>query len=585
MQRKLATIMVADFVGSTTAMQADEEGAISRIDAALETVRAVVRRHDGRVFGTAGDAILAEFSSPVSALRSAIEARAEIAGLPGGSDADMRFGLHVADVVIVGSDLRGDGINVTARIEASALPGAIEVSASLYDQVRRVSPCAFEAIGERTFKGIAEPIGVYRVTEVVDRHLYQFAPTRNLPSASQSPRSNSIAVARFDVAPGDIADQCFLAEGITDDLTLELSRLKGLFVSSRSAATALTTKNPVEIGRILGVGYVISGSIRQAGDDLRVNIALTETVGGIVIWSERIRRPFRELLDVMDEIVARIAATVSGRIEQSELAAVRLKRPENMTAYEYYLRGLDHHRMTGLSDSHIQEAMSWFERSMKADPSFGRPFAMHVCAWSNLPTFDLHQAEQQVAHDLALDPTDPEAHRIMGAILMKSGDFVSSRYHHVRAQELAPNDAYILGRSAAYYVYAGEAEVALELLHRAEILDPFLPVWITEERVAALYSLNRFEDMMRVALALPFQTRRTLLYQVAANVACHKEERAETLVRQALSIDPGLSAIYIRMQETFADASVIDTLVERNCAAGLPLTPHRSSTVTKARAV
>ena len=575
MQRKLATIMVGDFVGSTSAMESDEEGAITRIDAVLETVRMIVQRHDGRVFGTAGDGLLAEFASPINALRSAIEARAEIAALPGSSGGDMRFGLHLADVVVVGSDLRGDGVNIAARIEASAPPGAIEVSGLLYDQVRRVSPCGFEDVGERQLKGILEPIRIYRVTELIDRHVFQFAPTRSAPNTAQSPRTNSIAVARFDVAPGAGADQCFLAEGITDDLTLELSRLKGLFVSSRSAATALTTKDPVEIGRLLGVGYVISGSIRQVGDDLRVNIALTETGEGLVIWSDRIKRPFGELLDVLDEIIARVAATVSGRIEQSELAAARLKRPENMTAYEYYLRGLDHHRLVGVADIHIHEAMTWFERAMAADPGFGRPFAMHVCSWSNLPSFDIDKAEQQVAHALALDPSDPEAHRIMGAIKMKSGDFISSRYHHIRAHELAPNDAYILGRSAAFYVYAGEAERALEMLDRAETLDPFLPVWITEERVAALYALGRFEEMMRVALTLPFQTRRKSLYQVAASMACGDVGRAEFLVRQALSLDPCLSAVYIRTQETYADESVTETLVTRNCDAGLPLMPRK----------
>lgn len=246
-----------------------------------------------------------------------------------------------------------------------------------------------------------------------------------------------------------------------------------------------------------------------------------------------------------------------------------------MTAYEYYLRGLDHHRLVGVSDTHIHEAMTWFERSMTADPGFGRPFAMHVCSWSNLPSFDLHEAEKQVAHALALDPTDPEAHRIMGAIKMKSGDFASARYHHIRAKELAPNDAYILGRSAAFYVYVGEAEHALGMLDRAETLDPFLPVWITEERVAALYALDRFEDMMRVALTLPFQTRRTLLYQIAASMACGNSGKAELLVRQALSLDPGLSAIYIRMQETYADESVTEALIERNCDAGLPPKPRK----------
>ncbi len=583
MQRKLATIMVGDFVGSTPAMEADEEGAIDRIGSALNTVRAVVQRRDGRVFGTAGDAVLAEFASPVNALRCAIEARAEIANLPGTSGGDMRFGLHIADVVVVGSDLRGDGVNIAVRIESTALPGEIEVSGALYDQVHRISPCGFEDAGTRHLKGISDPIRIYRVADVMDRHLFQFAPTRTVPRVTDPIRTNSITVTRFEVAPGVGEDQRFLAEGITDDLTLELSRLKGLFVSSRSAATALSTTDPVEIGSLLGVHYVISGSIRQTAEDLRLNIALTETREGHVIWSDRIKRPFRELLDVMDEIVARVAATVSGRVEQSELLAARLKRPESMTAYEYYLRGLDHHRLTGVSDVHIHEAMAWFERSMAADPGFGRPFAMHVCSWSNLPSFDLNRAEQQVSHALALDPTDPEAHRIMGAIKMKCGDFVTARYHHVRAHELAPNDAYTLGRSAAFYIYAGESDHALEMLDRAEALDPFLPVWITEERVAALYNLGRYQDLVHVALTLPFQTRRTLLYQIAANIARGNCGEAQRLVRQALSLDGNLSANYIQVQETYADPSITETLIARNFEAGLPLTSKKSKTTTVAQ--
>lgn len=573
--------MVADFVGSTAAMSVDEEAAIERIGRSLDIVDTSVRRHDGRVFGKAGDALLAEFASPVNALRSAMEARSQIGAISDCATGDMRFGLHIADVVVVGDDLRGDGVNIAARIQAAAPPGTIEVSGTLYDQVHRVSPCGFAPVGERSLKGIADPIRIYRVTDVMDRHVFQVAPTRAEPNGGPSEdfavRPNSIAVARFSVAHGSGEEQLFLAEGITDDLTLELSRLKGLFVSSRTAATALSTADPVEIGRLLGVRYVIGGSIRKAGEDVRVNISLSETGEGQVVWSDRIMRPFGELLDVMDEITARVAATVSGRVEQSELAAVRLKRPESMSAYEYYLRGLDHHRLTGVSDDHIHEAMRWFERSMVADPGFGRPFAMHVCSWSNLPSFDIARAEDQVAHALALDPTDPEAHRIMGAIKMKSGDFATSRYHHARAYELAPNDAYTLGRSAAFHVFAGEPQRGLDMLDRAEALDPFLPVWITEERVAALYALDRYEEMQQVAQALPFQTRRTLLYRAATHMANGEPHDAERLVRQALSLDPALSAQYVRLQELFQDAAVARTLVKRVCEAGLPPTPRQPS--------
>jgi adenylate cyclase len=196
---------------------------------------------------------------------------------------------------------------------------------------------------------------------------------------------------------------------------------------------------------------------------------------------------------------------------------------------------------------------------------------MHVCSWSNLQSFNLDKAEQQVAHALTLDPTDPEAHRVMGAIKMKSNDFVSARYHHERAYELAPHDAYILGRSAAFYVYVGEPEAALEMLDRAEALDPFLPVWITEERVAALYMLGRFDQLSRMAQTLPFQTRRTLIYQVAANIAQGDSERAQLLMRQALALDPTLSSQYISTQETYADPSVTEKLIRRNGEAGLPI--------------
>ncbi|QRM55245.1 adenylate/guanylate cyclase domain-containing protein [Sinorhizobium sp. BG8] len=575
MQRKLATILVGDFVGSTPAMEVDEEATVSRVHSCLSIVNEIVRRHSGRVFATSGDAALAEFESPVNALRAAIEARWRMDVDSGVSARDMRFGLHVADVVIVGDDLRGDGVNIAARIEASAAPGEIEVSGALYDHVHRISPCKFDFVGERTLKGISEPLRIYRVAAVMDRHACQVAPTRPEASLVNPVRPNSIAVSRFSVASGADQDQLFLAEGITDDLTLELGRLKSLYVSSRSASTVLTTADPVEIGRKLGVRYVVGGSVRKTGTDIRINIALTETAEGHLIWSDRIVRPFDHIFDVMDEITAKVAATVSGRVEQSELAAARLKRPENMSAYECYLRGLDHHRLVGVSDDHIHKAMGWFERSMSADPGFGRPFAMHVCSWSNLPNFDMPRAEKQVAHALDVDPTDPEAHRIMGAIKMKSGDFATSRYHHGKAYELAPNNAYTIGRIASFHLFSGDPERALELLDRADSLDPFLPVWIVEERVAALYVLGRYDEMLRIAHALLFQTRRTLIYQIAAVSALGDLDQARALVQQALALDPGLSTQYVRLQELYENRAIIDELVARVQRAGLPRSPPR----------
>jgi adenylate cyclase len=217
MQRRLAAIMVADFVDSTSAMESDEERAVTCVTACMKAVGDVVARHEGRVFNTAGDAVLAEFSSPVNALRAAMEARNAIASVPGATAGDMRFGLHLADVVVMGGDLRGDGVNVAARVQSAAEAGEIDVTGALYDYVRRVSPCAFEQVGERKFKGVSEPIRVYRVGPAIDRHRFQSAPTRNAPPSPIHP--NSVAVTPFSTATSSDQDQSFLAEGLTDDLT------------------------------------------------------------------------------------------------------------------------------------------------------------------------------------------------------------------------------------------------------------------------------------------------------------------------------------------------------------------------------
>jgi adenylate cyclase len=186
MQRRLAATMVADFVDSTSATESDEERTVTRVAACMKTVGDAVARYEGRVFNTAGDAVLAEFSSPINAVRAAMEARNAIAAVPGATARDMRFGLHLADVVVMGGDLRGDGVNVAARLQCAAEAGEIDVTGAFYDYVRRVSPCAFEQVGERKFKGLSEPIRVYRVGAAIDRHRFQSAPYSECASLTGS---------------------------------------------------------------------------------------------------------------------------------------------------------------------------------------------------------------------------------------------------------------------------------------------------------------------------------------------------------------------------------------------------------------
>jgi adenylate cyclase len=481
----------------------------------------------------------------------------------------MRFGLHLADVLVQGDDLIGDGVNVAARIQQGADPGAIDLSVALFEQIRRTSPYAFDDRGEQSFRNIAEPVQVYRLRGEIRRHPYQITHTQAARNLAKRP--HSLAVMPFEVPAGD-EDRNFLAEGIAEELIFELGRFRKLFVTSRTATRALedTQADPQSVGDRLGVRYVLTGTIRQLGPRVRLSLTLTETETGTVVWSDRLSQPLDELVDGLDKLVSQIASTVLGRIQESDIAAARRLRPESMTAYEFHLRGLEHHRLGGVTDENLRQAMKWFERAIEADPNFARPRAMLTCAWSNLPDFDLREGIRHVERALELDPNEPEANRIMGSIKMGSDEFEASRQYHEKAMALSPSDAYIKGRSAAFYIYAGEPERALELLDEAEELDPFLPVWCIEERIAALYALDRFEEAAAAGRTLPFQTRRSRLYRAASRVALGHVDRARQIVAEALAAAPDLTISYIQQKECYRDRGVKRLLIDRLVAAGLP---------------
>lgn len=571
MKRRLAAILVADVVGYSSLMEADEEGTAAHLAAARMVIDTQVAECDGRVFKAMGDAVLAEFSSPVNAVRCAFGVRSGLALAKQEVEQplQMRFGLHLADVLVEGDDLIGDGINLAARIQQNSEPDAIDISGALFEQIRRTSPYTFDDLGECEFHNIREPIQVYRLRGEIERNLYQIAPTQAAPSKAKRPYSLAVLTIK---APSDNEDQQFLADGITEDLIFELGRFKKLFVTSRTATDALasTKTGPQSIGERLGVRYVLSGAIRQLGSRIRMSLTLSETETGGVVWSDRLSHSFDELVDRLDELVAQIASTVLGRIEESDIAASRRLKPESMTAYEFHLRGLEYHRLGGITEKNIRKAVHWFERAIEADPNFARPHAMLVCSTSALPEFDLGEGIRSIERALELDPNEPEANRIMGSIKMHIGQFDAARQYHEKAMSISPSDAYIKGRSAAYYNFVGEPERAMELLDEAEELDPFLPVWCVEERSATLYSLGRFEDAIEAGRGLRFQTRRSRLYRAASRVALGDVERAREIVTRALASAPELSAVFIRSQETYRDPEVTRLLIERLTDAGLP---------------
>ncbi len=232
--------------------------------------------------------------------------------------------------------------------------------------------------------------------------MFQTAPTETDPHREKRP--HSIAVIPLTV-PTQGEDVRFLADGVTEDLILELGRFRRLFVSSRTASAVLQNGNrdPVAVGDALGVRYVLSGNLRRMGARVRINLSLAETSEGRIVWSDRIERPFETLLDTLDEIVAHVAATVIGRLEEADIAAARRQRPESMSAYECHLRGLEFHRLGGVTNENLLEAVKWFDRAIEADPNFGRPYAMKVCAVAGLPNFDIYEGERVTHRALQLD--------------------------------------------------------------------------------------------------------------------------------------------------------------------------------------
>lgn len=571
MQRKMAALMVGDVVGYSSMMEQAEEQMAERLASCQTLISDRVRLLDGRVFKTAGDAALAEFPSAVNAVRGAVEIRSALAGAHDDNSEPlrMRFGLHIADVVVQGDDLIGDGVNVATRIQQAAEPDPIYVSSTFFEHVRRHSAFVFDDIGDREFKNISEPVHLYRVRGELGGHRLQSAPTRPLP-ANRERQPSSIAVLPFRVSGGN-EDQRYLAEGLTDELIVELGRFRRLMVSSRSASFAVADcyPDPVRIGEGLGVRFVLEGQIRKIRDLITISLKLSETEGGAMVWSDKIQRDFEELLTLVDETAAKIAATTSGRMEDAAMIAARRKPPENMTAYDCLLRGLDHHRLGGVTDENAREAVGWFSKAIEADRNYAAAYAWRVCAASGLPDFDFDQGRRDIHRALELD-RDAEANRVMGVLELMKGNTDDAIAHVQRSLELNPTDAYIKARSASVFTFAGEPEGSLRLLDQAEILDPFLPVWCVEERGVALYALGRHAEAIESFARLPFQTNRSRLYRAAALAVLGRTDEARRMVREALGGKPEITISDFVGREFYRDPKMVQELGRLLRSVGLP---------------
>jgi TolB-like protein len=574
LKRKLAAILSADVVGYSRLMGDDEESTIRNLTTYRSAMTDLIQKHRGRVVDAPGDNLLAEFGSAVDAVTGAVEIQRELAKrnteLSDERKMHFRTGVNVGDVVEEGDRIYGDGVNIAARIQETAEADSVFVSQSLFEQVKRQSPYRFEDLGLHSLKNISEQIRIYKVIGDMPNHRFFSRPSKRHARAA-GVREASIAVLPFEVTGGD-ENQQYFADGLTDDIIVELARFKKLFVSSRSASSAYGAQgiDPHQVGRELGVKHILEGQVRRLGNQVRISVRLINVQSGEHLWAERFDRSFDELFDILDELVSHIVGTIVGRVEAADMAEARRKRPEDRTAYDYLLRGLEYHRLGGVTLDNEREAVKWFDRAIAADPNYGLAYAWRVCAASWLPEFNLKESMKTIQKAIELDQNEAETHRIMGSIQMHCRDFEAAEYHHHRAMELNPSDAYIKARSAAFYTFKGEPTQALELIEAAVAQDPFLPVQCIEERGVALFALGRFAEALSALGAMPFQTFRSRCYEAACRVSMGDQAGARQAISKALQIHPTLTASDFRQRETYQDREQISDLQDLLLAAGLP---------------
>jgi adenylate cyclase len=480
--RRLAAILAADVAGYSRLMGADEEGTLERLKAHLrEVIEPQIREHHGRIVKTTGDGVLAEFASVVDAVRCANVIQRAMAE----RDLDIaekrrlrfRIGINLGDVIADGNDIFGDGVNIAARLEGLAAPGGICVSGTVRDHIGDRLPYAFEDMGEQSVRNIARPVRVYtlRPEGSADATPANMAPTGSHPPPVAAPRL-SIVVLPFTNLSSD-PEQEYFADGITEDLTTDLSRLAGMLVISRNTAFTYRDKSldTKQIGSELGVRYVLEGSVRRLGSHIRINAQLIDAESDTHLWAERFNGDTSDLFSLQDEITSRIAATLSIELVRAEAA-----RPaQHPDALDYILRGRAAFSKSASPETYI-EAITLYEQALRLEPrSFeaqtllARTLASRVLdQMTDSAAADIERAEGLIAQALAGAISSPLAHFAKGHVLRAKRRPEEAVLEYEMAIALNPNWVFAYVALGACKILTGEMDEAIRLSEKGIRLSP-----------------------------------------------------------------------------------------------------------------
>ena len=586
-KRKLAVILAADAEGYTRLMREAEEPTLETLTEYRDIIDGLIVRHEGRVFGTGGDSVVAEFGSAVEAVRCAIATQEELAArnaeLPVERKLRFRIGVHLGDVMVKADDLFGDGVNVAARLEGLAEPGGVCISGDVYNQVKHKLSLSFEDIGPQQVKNVAEMVPAYRI---IPGQLLVAGTAKSAPEPSGSsrwamaaPDKPSIAVLPFANMSGD-PEQEYFSDGITEDLITDLSKISGLFVPSRNAVFRYKGEavEPQRVGRDLDVRYLLEGSVRKSGDRVRITAQLVDTSTGYHLWAERYDRDLTDIFALQDEIAEKIVAALEVKLTEGEQEQVASRYTEHLEAYDYFLRGRAYlARFT--KDTNVQ-AREMFDRAIELDPAFAAAYAMlshsfardWVSQWRGNPQV-LERIFETAKKAVGLDDSLPLAHTYLGMAYAWKSRYASAIAEAKQAIALDPNFAEGYARLGYILGVADRPDEAVGVIKKAMSLDPHYPfVYLLflgqsyellrryEDAVAALKKcINRNPDVL---------SAHRLLAVIYSELGQKEEAQAE--VAEVLRISPGASIEGQRERTPHKDQAVAERYLRALRKAGLP---------------
>ncbi len=523
MERRLAAILIADVVGYSHLSEIDEEETRAKFRSDTDNIWVpAIDDYNGRLVKTMGDGLLVEFHSVVDALRCAIDVQRQKRGrghsAVGPAQLQFRIGINLGDVLVEGNDVHGQGVNIADRIEVLSMPGGIVISGSAYDQVRSKINVEYKSLGRRKFKGLTEPIRVYRVLSegpklrpfpaarflwrrripvaitiiggllaVVSLTWWHGQPTLfdaqpKRQYAYPLPDKPSVAVLPFtNVSRETTRDH--LAEGLTDDLITELSKVSGLFVVAQHSVSDAREKSRTiqEVASALGVRYVLEGTLQRDGPRLRINAKLIEAMTGLSIWAEKYDRQYVDLFAVQDDVIGRIITALSVKLSKGEQQQLARLPTDNLEAYDYYMRAQHEGFIYGDVDTY-RRTLSFYQKAIELDPRFANAYAgiarVAVDVWRNDYNFLWSAAvARKIAYDAAgqalkLDPGNSRAHTVLALLQWvdgHGGEALASANNAIAAQ---PNDAEALANLALIQAHTGSPDEAVSTIETALRLDP-----------------------------------------------------------------------------------------------------------------